>query len=98
MLGIARERQSMARSRKKHVNKQGHFFCSGCGTDRPYLDAVNDIIDGEALCYRCNQQLEVELGRGAPEKPKTRSTQDKVTAINTPLMNERIAEKILQDL
>ena len=51
------------------MNKPGHFWCSGCGCDRPYSESVNEIIDGEALCYRCNQQLEVEPGRGAPEKP-----------------------------
>lgn len=36
----------------------GHFYCTGCGCDRVYDDAVNDVINGEGLCYRCNKQLD----------------------------------------
>ena len=75
------------------MNKQGHFYCEGCGCDRPYADAVNEIIDGCALCYRCNKSLEIELGKGSREEPH-----DKVTLIKTDYMNHAIAEGILTEM
>lgn len=65
------------------MNKPGHFWCEGCGTDRPYDDAVNEIINGEALCYRCNHQLEAELAQGSPEQPLTaRGAESSQVAVN----------------
>jgi len=61
-----------------------HFWCEGCGTDRPYDDAVNEIIDGEALCYRCNHQLEKELTQGCPQQPITAPGPDgRLAAVNS---------------
>lgn len=40
------------------MNKPGHFWCAECGCDRPYCDAVNEIINGEALCHFCHKELE----------------------------------------
>ena len=48
------------------------FWCTECGTNRDVLDAVAKIKGGCGLCRYCNQQLEVELGRGARESPPTR--------------------------
>lgn len=70
--------------------KPGHFWCEECGTDRPYDDAVNEIIDGEALCYRCNHQLETELANSSPQHPLTKATQ-------TPAMSNAIAKQILRE-
>jgi hypothetical protein len=50
-------------------------------------DAVTPINDGEGLCRFCNKQLEIESGKGCPES--------KVTYLNTPKVNDAIAESIL---
>jgi len=44
------------------------FRCYDCEKILPANDAVNEVIDGLALCRACNRSLELELGRGSPER------------------------------
>lgn len=45
------------------------FICYDCEMTLPVHDAVNEVIDGLALCRACNRALEIELGKGSPERP-----------------------------
>ena len=45
------------------------FICYDCEKILPANDAVNEVIDGLALCRACNRSLEIEFGRGSPERP-----------------------------
>lgn len=45
------------------------FICYDCEKILPSTDAVNEVIDGLALCRACNRSLELELARGSPERP-----------------------------
>jgi len=45
------------------------FICYDCERTLPVHDAVNEVIDGLALCRACNRALEIELGKGSPQRP-----------------------------
>ena len=45
------------------------FICYDCEKILPSTDAMNEVIDGLALCRPCNRSLEIELGRGSRERP-----------------------------
>ena len=45
------------------------FICYECEKTLPVSDAANEVIDGLALCRACNRALEIELGRGSPQRP-----------------------------
>lgn len=45
------------------------FICYDCERTLPVHDAINEVIDDQALCRACNRALEIELGRGSPERP-----------------------------
>lgn len=44
------------------------FMCYDCEQTLSVNDAINEVIDGQALCRACNRALEIELGRGSPER------------------------------
>ncbi len=45
------------------------FICYDCERTLSVNDAINEVIDGQAMCRACNRALEIELGRGSPERP-----------------------------
>ena len=57
-------------------NKAEQFWCNGCGCERSVDDSVNTIKEGQGLCYRCNKDLEQELGQGVPEHKTAKSNID----------------------